>query len=462
MKNSIIPAAVFFVLLLASCGDDISAPDEFTTSQGTYIGVVHIAYSSVSADNAVNYVVERFDEDNAEWKDISWTEVTVWDDSGWDLPGNKLVPGKEYRYRMRAHSNGPGHSEYSVETTGYSFRADPSEITSVHRESDDHQDWITINWTNPNDLSEIKNLKGILYDIYRAASPDLGDFQIVRSLSYLDDGDNIEYDYSVVDYVDPDKTYAYKVETRYFYDYTDVSGEYQEHDEYFAERSSAGDEGGSGGDDNGGDEGDAEYGDGVSDAEGNEYKSVIIGEQEWMAENLKTNKFNDDTDIPYVDDDNDWVNLETPGYTWYENDENYSDPYGALYNWYTVETGKLCPDGWRVPTEDDWTELINHLGGVEQAGGKLKDTGTVDGGDGLWIDPNEGATNSTGFTGLPGGHRWEDSGFYDLANQGFWWSSDEGTNSLNAWHFRLHSHFPSVNKQEARKIDGLSVRCIKE
>ena len=99
----------------------------------------------------------------------------------------------------------------------------------------------------------------------------------------------------------------------------------------------------------------------VTDIDGNRYKTVVIGEQEWMAENLKTTKFNDGADIPNVTDMTDWVRIPASAYSWYNNDITNKETYGALYNWYTVNAGYLCPDGWRVPADADWTILTNFL-----------------------------------------------------------------------------------------------------
>jgi len=116
-----------------------------------------------------------------------------------------------------------------------------------------------------------------------------------------------------------------------------------------------------------------------------------------MGENLKTTHFNDGTAIPMVTNATEWGNLLTPGYCWYENNETVNkDTYGALYNWPSVSSGKLCPAGWHVPSDADWTVLTQNLGGISFAGSKLKEAGTTH-----WIAPNLAATNETGFTALP-------------------------------------------------------------
>ena len=160
---------------------------------------------------------------------------------------------------------------------------------------------------------------------------------------------------------------------------------------------------------------------GLTDIDGNAYKAIKIGNQVWMYENLKTTKLNDGTAIPLVTTSAAWGNLTTPGYCWYNNDEaSNKNVYGALYNWYTINTGKLCPAGWHVPTVAEWTTLTTFLGGESVAGGKLKETGIAH-----WKSPNTGASNETGFTALPGGFRDFDGVFAQIYNSGCWWSATE-------------------------------------
>jgi len=112
---------------------------------------------------------------------------------------------------------------------------------------------------------------------------------------------------------------------------------------------------------------------------GYNYKTVKIGSQWWFAENLQTTQYNDGTSISNVTDWFAWRTLTTDAYCWYNNDAaTYRNLYGALYNWYAVKTGKLCPSGWHVPSNDEWTILSDYLGGGNVAGGKLKETGTVE------------------------------------------------------------------------------------
>ena len=136
----------------------------------------------------------------------------------------------------------------------------------------------------------------------------------------------------------------------------------------------------------------------VADNEGNSYQTIQIEAKTWMAENLRTNKLNDGTPVAYVTGNPEWAALTTPGYCWPDNDIGYKDVYGALYNWHAVNTGKLCPAGWHIPTDAEWTDLETVLGGASIAAGKMKAEGTTH-----WINPNSGATNESGFTALPGG-----------------------------------------------------------
>jgi uncharacterized protein (TIGR02145 family) len=196
----------------------------------------------------------------------------------------------------------------------------------------------------------------------------------------------------------------------------------------------------------------------IVDIEGNIYSAIQIGTQVWMAENLKTTKFNDNTDIPLVTDNNSWISLTTPGYCWYNNDEtSYKNNYGALYNWYCVSYGKLCPVGWHVPTNDEFTILANYLGGVNIAGGKIKESGYVH-----WSSPNTGATNETDFTALPGGQRTETPTFDGIGSYGVWWSSTP-YNSVKPWYRSLgctNEIFYVGNG--SLNIRGFSIRCIKD
>jgi uncharacterized protein (TIGR02145 family) len=195
----------------------------------------------------------------------------------------------------------------------------------------------------------------------------------------------------------------------------------------------------------------------VSDIEGNTYKTIQIVAQTWMAENLKTTRFNDGTPIPLVAGDADWANLKTPGYCWYFNDIYYKSFYGALYNWYTVNTRKLCPSGWHVPTDLDWTTLIDYLEWDGVAGGPLKEVGTSH-----WLYPNTGATNESGFTALPAGIRYDVIGVFSSLNSGAsWWSSTDYS-SVGACNLFIRSDETKVYRSTNFKSLGTSIRCIKD
>lgn len=192
---------------------------------------------------------------------------------------------------------------------------------------------------------------------------------------------------------------------------------------------------------------------GLSDIDGNVYDTMVIGTQVWMAENLRTKRLNDGTEIPFVESDTAWSNLESPGYCWYGNYEAFFslNHYGALYNYYAVTSGKLCPVGWHVPDTDEWYTLIMYLGN-DVAGGKMKETGTRN-----WLNPNTGATNESGFNALPGGFRnayYKD--FQRFRVSGHFWHS-EPTDAMRVTYSSEDVIYDSMSRN-----DGLSVRCIRD
>jgi len=199
--------------------------------------------------------------------------------------------------------------------------------------------------------------------------------------------------------------------------------------------------------------------DSVTDSSGNVYNTVTIGTQVWMAENLKTTKYNDGTDIPNVTDGTIWQSLNSGAYCWYNDDIGNKTPYGALYNWYTINTGKLAPIGWHIPTDAEWTTLTDFLGGVSIAGDKLKEAGTSH-----WPVPNTGATNEIGFTGLPAGYRYVNGTYYYGGIGGisaFWWSSTEQSTDY-AWSIKIGSFNSLIDRNAGYEKSGYSVRCIKD
>jgi uncharacterized protein (TIGR02145 family) len=199
-----------------------------------------------------------------------------------------------------------------------------------------------------------------------------------------------------------------------------------------------------------------------TDGDGNNYPVIQIGTgksapQIWMAENLKATKFkNGTTPIPNITGNAAWQALSTPAFSWYNNEAGNKATYGALYNWYTVNTGNLCPTGWHVPTDAEWTTLTDFLGGLAKAGGKLKETGTLH-----WINPNTGATNETGFTALPGGYRESDGKFYVLGCISKMWSFSAYNSTFARCRF-IHYDKSEMNSDFLNKKAGLSVRCVKD
>lgn len=195
----------------------------------------------------------------------------------------------------------------------------------------------------------------------------------------------------------------------------------------------------------------------VTDHDGNTYATVRIGNQVWMKENLNVTHYNDGEAITLVTDSEVWEELSTPGYCWYDNDPENGEVYGALYNWHTVNTGKLCPTGWHVPSRDEWDEMTDLFGGRDVAGGALKATGTEH-----WNAPNTGATNESGFTALPAGARSRVNG--EFSNQGvtayFWTSTYDYV--YTAWPRLIFHDTVDMFSSFADQKTGMSVRCVKD
>jgi uncharacterized protein (TIGR02145 family) len=202
----------------------------------------------------------------------------------------------------------------------------------------------------------------------------------------------------------------------------------------------------------------------VADVEGNLYSTVTIGIQVWMSENLRVTKYNDNTTIPNVPDNTAWVNLATPGYCWFANDINYKTSFGALYNWYTIGTGKLCPTGWHVPTDDEFKTLELFLGmpqdqvdlwdwrGTDQGTQIKSTTGWNEGGNG---------SNSSGFSGLAGGYRYGATGAFNAVGiLTYWWSSEH--NADQARYRRLDATDNRIYRSVTSKRGGKYVRCMKD
>jgi uncharacterized protein (TIGR02145 family) len=205
----------------------------------------------------------------------------------------------------------------------------------------------------------------------------------------------------------------------------------------------------------------------LTDIDSNVYKTITIGSQTWMAENLKTTKYNDGTAIPNITVDAKWYAATTGAYSDYNNTQANSTIYGRLYNWYAVDInaatkvasngGKnVCPTSWHVPTDIEWTTLTTYLGGESVAGGKLKETSTTH-----WLSPNTGATNETGFTALPGGERLNMGSYDGVGNVGSWWSSTE-FNYSDARYRAMTYYATDAFRFGSGKRAGFSVRCVRD
>jgi uncharacterized protein (TIGR02145 family) len=196
----------------------------------------------------------------------------------------------------------------------------------------------------------------------------------------------------------------------------------------------------------------------MTDQDGNTYKTITIGTQEWMAENLKASHYRNGDLIPLVTNDSTWSGLSTGATCWYNIDSaTYNCPYGKLYNWYAaVDARNLCPAGWHVPTDAEWTTLGNYLGGDAIADGKMKSTGTQ-----YWGSPNSQADNSSGFSGLPGGFCFYSGTYYFIGSAGYWWSSSQYDASI-AWSRHLDYDGGDMYSYGDDMLNGLSVRCLRD
>jgi uncharacterized protein (TIGR02145 family) len=208
----------------------------------------------------------------------------------------------------------------------------------------------------------------------------------------------------------------------------------------------------------------------LTDQDGNLYKTIVIGTQEWMAENLKTSIYRNGDPIPNVSDAVQWTGLSTGAWCFYNNESQNDCPYGKLYNWYTVaDPRNVCPAGWHVPTDGEWNTLIGFLDPAYNpnapinfqsflAGGKLKSAGL-----GYWLTPNLDATNESGFSALPGGGSLGNGAFSNIGQGGIWWSSSENIDvTVAAWYRYLYSNNANVQRASAGKRCGSSVRCIRD
>lgn len=203
----------------------------------------------------------------------------------------------------------------------------------------------------------------------------------------------------------------------------------------------------------------------LTDAEGNLYNTILIGTNLWMAENLRATRLNDNTSIPELTDNAAWIGTSAPAYCWYDNNPSFKGTYGALYNWYSVNTGKLCPAGWHVPTDQEFSALEVTLGmGADQSeiwgwrgtdhGLKMKNT--------TGWDNNGNGSNSSGFSTLPGGYRYgADGQFFLQTTITYWWTSSEH-DADRGWYRRLDSSSDQVYRASTSKRGGKYIRCVKD
>ena len=197
-------------------------------------------------------------------------------------------------------------------------------------------------------------------------------------------------------------------------------------------------------------------GNSVTDVDGNTYETDTIGTQVWMKENLKVSKYRNGDAIPTGLNNSEWQNTTSGAYAIYDNNPVNDSIYGKLYNSYAVADSRgLCPAGWHVPTDGEWSLLENYLGGSLVAGGKLKSANN------LWVSPNIDATNISDFTGIPAGDRDSNGEFVNLGILCFWWSStSSSTNS--SWSRVLRNSVGYSSQHEGTKQTGFSVRCLKD
>jgi uncharacterized protein (TIGR02145 family) len=196
----------------------------------------------------------------------------------------------------------------------------------------------------------------------------------------------------------------------------------------------------------------------IKDIDGNVYHVVTIGQQDWLVENLRVVHYRNGDSIPNVKDGTQWGQLTTGAYCNYNNDVYYVKTYGRLYNAYAVlDPRNIAPEGWHVATNEDYVALEEYLGGTDIAGGKMKEEGTAH-----WTSPNTGATNTSGFKGLPGGNRSRTIGtFQNLYDQGCWWTSTEYDVDNKYARFLYYDQCVSYVTWAYRYI-GMSVRCVKD
>jgi len=200
--------------------------------------------------------------------------------------------------------------------------------------------------------------------------------------------------------------------------------------------------------------------DSMRDIDGNGYHTITAGKQVWTAENLRVSRYRNGDAIRHAATREEWLDAATKGegaWCYFDNDPANGKKFGRLYNWYAVNDPRgLAPKDWHVPTDREWSELTAFLGGEAVAGGKMKEAGRA-----LWRTPNEAATNTSGFSALPGGLRGIDGVFAFGAQSAYFWSATQYSPS-QAWYRVLNYHTSTVVRSGEEKIDGMSVRCVRD
>lgn len=202
----------------------------------------------------------------------------------------------------------------------------------------------------------------------------------------------------------------------------------------------------------------------VTDIDGNTYSTVLLGEQEWMAENLRTSKYANGNQIPEVSSHQEWRSLSYGAWSYLDNNQSHGSNFGKLYNWQAaIDSRNVCPDGWHVPSKDEWNLLKDYLGGAVSAGGKMKSTGTIEDGNGLWSSPNANASNQSKFNGNPGSFRNSLGEFLisSMGQIGCWWSSDS-SNYSDSFVYILKSNNSLLEFSSFDKRRGVSIRCVRD
>ncbi len=200
----------------------------------------------------------------------------------------------------------------------------------------------------------------------------------------------------------------------------------------------------------------------VPDIDGNVYQTVLIGSQCWMKENLKVELYRNGVAIPSGLSDVDWQSTFSGAFAVYNNISSNKSTYRLLYNWFAVDDFQgLCPSGWHVPADMEWTQLTTFLGGEFIAGSALKTTGTLTAASGLWLAPNTDATNSSGFSGLPGAYRDYFGTFNNQGLIGYWWSSSDNKTEY-AWYRGLYYLNGFAARDYTMKQDGFSILCLQD